>query len=441
MLSVDREVASEKATSLFFCRLFEKEGYVMYIANCRIRGREGLWNVACENGKFDRIRPADGIIPEGATDAKERLLMPPFVEPHIHLDCVMTAGIPHYNMSGTLFEGISTWHEYKTTQPLVIPEIKDRARQALRLMAEHGVQFVRTHVDVTETSFQSAKALLELRDELKGILEIQLVAFPQNGILSTVGGKELMIRAMDMGFDCVGGIPHFEFCREYGVESLDFIFALAEKYDAMVDVHCDEMDDEQSRYLEVLATKAWERSLGPRTVAAHTCAMGSYNNAYTTKLFRALLESKINFNSCPTESVHLQGRAEYYPKRRGVTRIRELTEAGMNVALGQDSIADPWYPIGVGDLLRVLEMGIHIEHLMGYKDLSKCLDFISQNGAKNLCIEDVYGIEEGKPANFILLDGKDDYDVVRFHSAVVLSVHNGEILSQKTPATAVVHNI
>jgi cytosine deaminase len=250
-----------------------------------------------------------------------------------------------------------------------------------------------------------------------------------------------MERAMEMGVDCVGGIPHYEFCREYGVESLRYIFDLAQRYDAMVDVHCDEMDDEQSRYLEVLATEAWERGWGARTVAAHTCAMGSYNDAYCTKLFRVLKESGINFNSCPTESLHLQGRADSYPKRRGITRIKELRDAGLNVCLGQDSIADPWYPIGVGNLLRVLEAGLHAGHMMGYADLQTCLDLISVNGAKNLCLGEGYGIEEGRPAHFILLDGKDDYEVLRFHSAVLLSVHNGRVLAEKTPARATVYDI
>ncbi len=413
----------------------------MVYSNCRIRGREGFWDVVCEDGLFQTIRKHEGAVPAGAYDAKGCMLMPPFVEPHIHLDCVLTAGIPHYNMSGTLFEGISTWQEYKTTQPLRIPEIKERARIALRSMAEFGVQFVRTHVDVTETSFQSVKALLELRDELKGTMELQLVAFPQNGILSQKGGKALMERAMEMGVDCVGGIPHYEFCREYGVESIKFIFDLAQRYGAMVDVHCDEMDDEQSRYLEVLATEAWERGWGLRTVAAHTCAMGSYNDAYCTKLFRVLKESGINFNSCPTESLHLQGRADRFPKRRGITRIKELRDAGLNVCLGQDSIADPWYPIGVGNLLRVLEAGVHAGHMMGYADLQTCLDLISVNGAKNLCLGESYGIEEGRPAHFILLDGKDDYEVLRFHSAVLLSVHNGRVLAEKAPARAAVYDI
>ena len=411
----------------------------MVIAGCRVRGREGLYDVTYENGTFTSIIEqgkkevsADAYLAEG------RMLMPPFVEPHIHLDCVLTAGIPHYNMSGTLFEGISTWHEYKTTQPLVVAEIKERAKTALRLMAEHGVQFVRTHVDITETSLKGMEALEELKEEMKGIIEIQTVAFPQNGILSVKGGKELMKKAMDMGANCVGGIPHYEFTREFGVQSIQYIFDLAEQYDAMVDVHCDETDDEQSRCLETLAAEAWQRGWGARTVAAHTCAMGSYNDAYCSKLFRLLKESEIRFNSCPTESTHLQGRFDSYPKRRGITRIKELSDAGMNIALGQDSIADPWYPIGVGNLLRILEVGIHAGHMMGYEDLKHGLDFISINGARNLCVEEKYGIEVGKPASFILLDGKDDYEVIRFQSPVILSVHNGKTIMEKTPAVATV---
>lgn len=415
---------------------------IMKIVNCRIRGQEGRYNVSYENGVFTSITAAESDSEEqqmktdDVYDAKGRLLMPPFVEPHIHLDCVLTAGIPHYNMSGTLFEGISTWQEYKTTQPLVVSEIKERAKEALRLLAEYGVQFVRTHVDVTETSFKGVEALEELKEEMKDIMEIQTIAFPQNGILSIRDGKANMERAMSMGMDCVGAIPHYEFTREYGIESLKYIFELAEKYDKMIDVHCDEMDDEQSRFLETLATLAWERDYGERTVAAHTCAMGSYNDSYCTKLFRLLQESRININACPCANVHLQGRIDSYPKRRGVTRIKELSDAGINIALGQDSIADPWYPIGVGNLLRVLEMGLHVGHMMGYEDLQHCLDLISTNGAKNLCIEDHYGIEVGKKANFIILDGKDDYDILRFQSPVVLSVHNGMTIAEKEPAVA-----
>lgn len=183
---------------------------------------------------------------------------------------------------------------------------------------------------------------------MKDLIEIQTVAFPQNGICSFRGGKELMTRAMEAGMDCVGGIPHYEFSRELGVESLQFVFDLAERYDRMIDVHCDEIDDGVTRYLEVMAAEAWKREMGSRTVAAHACATGSYNDAYFTKLLRALKESGIRFNSCPTASTSLDGRFDTYPKRRGITRIRELSQAGLNVALGQDSIYDPWYQPGWG---------------------------------------------------------------------------------------------
>lgn len=421
----------------------------MKIRNAKLRGKDGLFDITYENGLFTEIVPSKNAIKEQELpnpweikendtefDARGRVVMPPFVEPHIHLDCVLTSGIPHYNMSGTLFEGISTWQEYKTTQPLVVSEIKDRARTALRLMAEHGVQFVRTHVDVTEESFKGVEALEELKEEMKGTIEIQTIAFPQNGILSLKKGKENMVRALDAGMDVVGGIPHFEYTREYGIESLHYIFELAEKYDKPIDVHCDEIDDGTSRFLETMATLAWEREMGDRTVAAHTCAMGSYNDAYCTKLFRLLKDAKINFNSCPNASIHLQGRIDSYPKRRGLTRIKELHHEGINVCLGQDSISDPWYPMGVGDLLRVLDSGVHIAQMTGYEDLRTCLDLISINGARNLCLDKEYGIEIGKQANFIILDGKDDLEILQYHKPVVLSVHQGRVVSQKMPEKA-----
>lgn len=420
----------------------------MKIYNARLRKKEGLYDLTYENGKFTSIVPSSNVnnkkLPKSwevtsldtEFDANGSVVMEPFVEPHIHLDCVLTAGIPHYNMSGTLFEGIQTWQEYKSTQPLVVEEIKERAKAALRLMAEYGVQFVRTHVDVTEASFKGVEAIEALKQEMKGIIEIQTIAFPQNGILSVRNGKENMIRALDAGMDVVGGIPHYEYTREYGIESLRYIFELAEKYDKPIDAHCDEIDDGTSRFLETMATLAWEREMGDRTVAAHTCAMGSYNDAYCTKLFRLLKDSKISFNSCPNASIHLQGRIDTYPKRRGLTRIKELYHEGINVCLGQDSISDPWYPMGVGDLLRVLDSGVHIAQMTGYEDLKNCLDLISVNGAHNLCLDKEYGIEVGKEANFIILDGTDDVEILKHHKPVVLSVHQGKVISQKAPEYA-----
>ncbi|WP_332835976.1 amidohydrolase family protein [Psychrobacter sp. KH172YL61] len=233
----------------------------------------------------------------------------------------------------------------------------------------------------------------------------------------------------------MGGIPHFEYTREYGVESMRWIIDLAEKHGKLVDVHCDEIDDGASRFLEVLATAALEKGIGERVTASHTTAMHSYNNAYCSKLFRLLKKSKINFIALPTENMHLQGRFDGYPKIRGITRVKEIKDAGMNICFGQDSIQDPWYTLGNGKLLRVLDSGIHSCHMMGYEDLETALDLITDNGAKTLNISENYGIEVGKPANFIILEGSNDVEVIQKQGDVLYSVREGEILISRQPAT------
>src|SRR5699024_765053 len=224
-------------------------------------------------------------------------------------------------------------------------------------------------------------------------------------IQSFPNGVELLEEALKMGADVVGGIPHFEFTREYGVESLKTSFDLAEKYDRLVDIHCDEIDDEQSRFVEVVAKEAYERGLGSKVTASHTTAMWSYNNAYTYKLFRLLGMSEINFVSNPLINIHLQGRFDTYPKRRGLTRVKELLEAGMNVCFGHDDIVDPWYPLGTGNMIQVLHMGIHASQLMGYEQISDSIELSTTCCAKTMPIDATYGIEVGKDANMIVLDG------------------------------------
>ena len=263
------------------------------------------------------------------------------------------------------------------------------------------------------------------------MVNLQIVAFPQEGIESYKNGRGLMEEAIKLGADVVGGIPHFEYTREKGVSSVHFLMDLAEKYDRLVDVHCDEIDDPASRFLEVLADEARVRGMGERVTASHTTAMGSYDNAYCYKLFRLLKRSKINFISCPTESIHLQGRFDTYPKRRGVTRVSEIDRAGMNISFAQDSIRDPWYPVGNGNIIRILDAGLHICHMLGYEDLQRCLDFVSDNSAKTLCLGDQYGIEVGRPASFIIMPAKNDYDVVANQAKAVLSVKNGKVIMSR----------
>ena len=364
---------------------------------------------------------------------RQNLLSAPFVEPHIHLDAVFTVGEPNWNLSGTLFEGIERWAERKPM--LTSEDVQRRVLKAVQLLVENGVQHIRTHVDITDPELVALKAIVALKEKLSAYIDLQIVAFPQEGILSFPNGKQLMEKALEQGADVIGGIPHFEYTREYGVESMRWIIDLAEKHGKLVDVHCDEIDDGASRFLEVLATAALEKGIGERVTASHTSAMHSYNNAYCSKLFRLLKKSKINFIALPTENMHLQGRFDGYPKIRGITRVKEIKDAGMNICFGQDSIQDPWYTLGNGKLLRVLDSGIHSCHMMGYEDLETALDLITDNGAKTLNISENYGIEVGKPANFIILEGSNDVEVIQKQGDVLYSVREGEILISRQPAT------
>lgn len=404
----------------------------MIIKNAKLRGREGFWNITIKEGKIHSLSQGGAEAGQEILDAAGSLASAPFIEPHIHLDTTLTAGEPEWNQSGTLFEGIQRWAQRKET--LTHEDVKTRAKTALKWQIAQGIQHVRTHVDVTDPTLTALKALLEVKEEMSDYVDLQLVAFPQEGINSYPSGAELMEEALKMGADVVGGIPHFEFTREYGVASMKTAFDLAEKYDRLVDIHCDEIDDEQSRFVEVVAAEAYERGLGSRVTASHTTAMGSYNDAYTYKLFRLLKLSNINFVANPLVNIHLQGRFDTYPKRRGITRVKELLEAGLNVSFGHDDIFDPWYPLGTGNMLQVLHMGIHVSQLMGYEQIVNSFDLITNNSAKTLNIEDKYGIEEGKPANLIILDAENEYEAIRKQAAVRYSIRNGKVIAETRPS-------
>ena len=390
-------------------------------------------DIRVTDGKFEEIAPALTPCPgEEILDGTGCLALPPFIESHVHLDTCLTAGEPVWNQSGTLFEGIQCWSQRK--ERLTKQDVKDRVRRAVRMQAEHGVQFVRTHVDVTDPKLTAMEALLELREELRDTVEIQVVAFPQEGIDSFPNGRQLMEDAVRMGADAVGAIPHFEFTREYAVESLNFAVSLAEKYDKLVDVHCDEIDDEQSRGLEVLAARAYESGLKDRVTASHTTAMHSYNNAYVTKLMRLLKLSEINFVSNPLVNTHLLGRMDTYPKRRGVTRVKELLAEGINVSFGHDDIFDPWYPLGTGDLRDVVFLGLHVCQMMGYQEIMDSYKLISTNAAKTLHLGERYGIQAGRPASFILLGADNFYNALNRKSEVLYSFKEGRLIAKSTPA-------
>ncbi|MGR5118833.1 cytosine deaminase [Vibrio astriarenae] len=411
----------------------------MIIKNARLQDREGLHQIVIEQGTFSQIRDNDNTIDPQSTliDADGGLAVAPFCEPHIHLDTTQTAGEPSWNISGTLFEGIERWAERKAM--LSIEDVKQRAKQTLEWQIANGIQHVRTHVDVSDPTLTALKAMVEVREEMKEWVDIQIVAFPQEGILSYPNGKALLEEAVQLGADVVGAIPHFEFTREYGVESLHIAFDIARKYDCLIDVHCDEIDDEQSRFVETLAALAHKYGMGDKVTASHTTAMGSYNGAYASRLFRLLKMSGISFVANPLVNTHLQGRFDDYPKRRGITRVKEMLAADINVCFGHDDVFDPWYPLGTANMLQVLHMGLHVTQVMGYDQINQSLALISDNSAKAMNLQNQHGIEVGKPGNLLILPAENGFDAVRRQVPVRYSIRAGKVIAETQPATTKIH--
>ena len=402
--------------------------------NARLKGQKDLVSILVEDGIIKKISadiPYEKSTVCEEVDLNGQLVIPPYVDPHLHLDYVFTANLGEENGSGTLFEGIQRWSESKGN--MSIEQMKERIYNGIKKEMLHGVQAIRTHIDVTDPTFTGLKAALEVRDEVKDILDLQIVAFPQEGMYAYKGGDELVEEGLKMGADCVGAIPHFELAREFGEKSVHKTIELAVKYNKLVDVHCDETDDTQSRFLELLNALALMEGIGTRTTASHTCSFGSADNSYAFRMMKLFKKSGINFISCPTENVYLEGRQDTYPKRRGITRVKELHNNGINVCFAQDSMSDPWYPLGNGNMMMILDHGIHICQMMSFEEIDNALDLITVNGAKTMHIQDEYGLEEGKPANFIVLEAKSEFDAVCERAGILASVRNGEYLLKKEP--------
>ncbi|MDO5338303.1 MAG: cytosine deaminase [Eubacteriales bacterium] len=402
----------------------------MLIKNVKIENADREADVRIKNGTIceigENLKALEG---EEIIEGQGGLMLPPFVDCHIHLDTCLSLDATGANTSGTLFEGIRVWSEYRKN--LDKDEVQERALRTLHLYQEKGVQYVRSHVDISNdlTAFE---ALLELKEKVADEIELQLVAFPQDGVLTSEKVQKNLETAVSMGADVVGGIPHFELTREHGERSIQLIIELAQKYDRLVDIHCDEIDDDYSRFLEVLAAKAYETGMGKKVSASHTTAMHSYNNAYCSKLFRVLKMSGVNIIANPLVNVNLQGRFDTYPKRRGITRIKELLENGINVSMGHDDMYDPFYPLGNGDMTEVLAMGLHLCHMMGYRELNDSYRIITYNGANTLNLEpERYGIAVGRPANFNIFKGGSFFEVLRSRQGIRHSVRNGRVINSK----------
>lgn len=401
--------------------------YDLLVRNARLRdGR--LVDVAIAEGRIVALEPRIESEANELIDAGGRLLSPPLIEPHCHLDAALTEGLAGHNETGTLLEGIRRW---SLTKPqLTVEAVKERAIRTIEWYASQGALVIRSHVDVCDPQFTGLRALLEVREAMRDLVDLQLVAFPQEGILSYPNGAELLEEALRLGCDVVGAIPHYEMTREMGVESLRIAFDLAERYDRPVDAHCDETDDDQSRFVEVMAAETIRRGLQGRVVASHTTAMGSYNNAYAFKLFGWLKRAELSIIANPPDNSILQGRFDTYPKRRGLTRVKELLEYGINVAFGHDSVMDPWYPLGTGNMLHAAWLGLHLVQLSGYEEIPLVWDLVTTNAARALGILDRYGIEVGKPADFVIFDAATERDALRLLAPALWCVKRGRVVSR-----------
>jgi len=398
------------------------------LRNARL-GNETV-DLGITDGRFAAI--GQGLGPGRAEiDAQGRMVSPPLIESHVHLDTTLTAGEPKWNESGTLFEGIATWALRK--ESLTVADVVRRATELLRWQAAQGVLFVRSHVDTTDPDLTAVQALLEVREKVQDLVDLQLVAFPQEGILSYPRGAELLEESLRMGVDVVGGIPHYELTRDMGAESVRITFALAQQYDRPIDIHCDETDDPQSRFLEVVAAETIRSGLGERVTASHTTAFGSYDDAYAFKLMGFLRRADLNFVANPLVNITLQGRMDTYPKRRGMTRVKELWQQGLNVSLGYDDVMDPWYSLGTGNMLQPAHMAVHVAQMTGRAEVMACYDMVTRNAARTLGVRDRYGLEVGKSADVIVLDAPDSWDALRRLATVTTVVKGGRVIAQATP--------
>jgi len=403
----------------------------LLLRRCRLVGRAELVDVAIADQKITAIGPNLPMKGRSELAVNGRLVSSPFVESHIHLDSALTAGEPRWNQSGTLFEGIDIWRDRKAS--LTIDDVKKRAIETLKQQASQGVLFVRSHADVSERSLVALRGLLEVREAVKDWMTLQVVAFPQDGLYGHERNEALMEEALQLGADVIGGIPHYELTREDGVRSVHKIFELAQKYSRLIDIHCDETDDPQSRFLEVMAAACIRSGLGREVTASHTTAFGSYNDAYALKLMGILRRSQMNFIANPLINITLQGRTDTYPKRRGVTRVKELWQNGLNVSLGHDCIQDPWYSLGTGNLLAVADMAVHVCQMTGLSEMEACFDMVTTGGAKTLNLKDSYGLAEGRPANLLVLEAQSRYEAILKRATVRQVISRGRVLVETTP--------
>ncbi|NVK15875.1 MAG: amidohydrolase family protein [Rhodobacteraceae bacterium] len=397
-------------------------------------GQKGV-DIACKDGRIAAVEASITAEAKEVIEAEGYLVSPPFVDPHFHMDATLSLGTPRMNVSGTLLEGIALWGELKPVQ--TVDDIIERALRYCDLAVAKGIGAIRSHVDTCDDELKGVQALLEVREKVKDYLDLQLVAFPQDGVLRDPTAMENTIRALDMGVDVVGGIPHFERTMADGAESVRQLCRIAADRGLMVDMHCDESDDPQSRHIETLAYETQRLGLQGRVAGSHLTSMHSMDNYYVSKLIPLIAEAGVHAIPNPLINIMLQGRHDTYPKRRGQTRVRELRDAGVAVGFGSDCVMDPWYSLGKADMLDVAFMGLHVGQLSSREDMSWCFDAVTENSARIMGLQG-YGVAKGKDANFVLLQARDKIDAIRLRAHRIAVIRAGKVVSR---SAAVVHEI
>ena len=388
------------------------------------------FDIAIQNKKIVSIER--DIVGDAANsiDATDKLVSPGHVDSHFHLDATLTLGQPRFNESGTLLEGIQLWDELKPH--LTIEHIKKRARKLCYWAIANGCLAIRSHVDISDDRLLAVEALLELQKEMKDWIDIQLVAFPQNGYLRYKNSIQNLDRALKKGVEVVGGIPHFERTMNEGSQSIKLLCEIAAKQGLLVDMHCDESDDPMSRHVETLAFEAQRLGLQGRVTGSHLTSMHSMDNYYVSKLMPLLREAELQVVANPLINITLQGRHDLYPKRRGMTRVKELLNNNVNVAFGHDCVMDPWYSLGKHDMLEVAHMGLHVGQMTGMKEMHQIFQAITTNGAKVMQLNN-YGIEVGCDANLVVHQANNPIEAIRLCNARLFVIRNGQVIAKANP--------
>ena len=398
-------------------------------------GRTGM-SVAVQGGRIVELAPGLQAAAHDTLDAQGLLLSPPFVDAHFHMDATLSYGMPRVNQSGTLLEGIAVWGELKPS--LTHDAVVERALAYCDWAVARGLLAIRSHVDTSDPRLLAVEALLDVQRRVAPYLDLQLVAFPQDGVLRAPGGIENLQRALDLGVDVVGGIPHFERTMADGAASVKLLCEIAARRGKLVDMHCDESDDPLSRHVETLAYETQRLGLHGRVTGSHLTSMHSMDNYYVSKLLPLMAEAQVHVVSNPLINITLQGRHDSYPRRRGMTRVPELMAQGLTVAFGQDCVMDPWYSLGSGDMLEVAGMGLHVAQMTSQAAMRQCFDAVTSNPAKIMQLQG-YGLEPGCHADFVLLQASDPVEAIRLRATRLKVFRRGTLLAQSPAATATLH--